>query len=124
MFTKPPLAGRVKTRLIGDLSATQAADLHQAMVEDVVRGVLPGKYQMIVAWALETGQEPPSSWPVAGLRCWEQTGEGLGDRLYGALRDACCEFASVAEPFPNTCSDTHSYYHECPVRQSDLDNSF
>ena len=65
------------------------------MVEDVVRGVLPGKYQMIVAWALETGQEPPSSWPVAGLRCWEQTGEGLGDRLYGALRDAVCEFASV-----------------------------
>ncbi len=65
------------------------------MVEDVVKGLLPGQYQMIVAWALEKGADPPSGWPVAGLRSWEQRGEGLGDRLYESLGRACSEFSTV-----------------------------
>ena len=65
------------------------------MVEDVVGGLLSGNYQMIVAWALEEGAEAPTAWPVAGLRSWEQSGEGLGDRLYESLGRACCEFNSV-----------------------------
>lgn len=65
------------------------------MVEDVVEGVVPGDYQMIVVWALEEGARPPSGWPIVGLRCWEQRGEGLGDRLYESLRRACSEFSSV-----------------------------
>jgi len=41
LFTKPALAGRVKTRLIGDLTPEQAAELHGAFRDDLVERLRP-----------------------------------------------------------------------------------
>jgi glycosyltransferase A (GT-A) superfamily protein (DUF2064 family) len=87
LFTKPALPGRVKTRLIGDLTAAQAADLHAAFLGDVLDRLQGGRFEMRIAWALEPGEEVP----VGPVRGEKQEGVGLGERLYGALSGAARE---------------------------------
>ena len=90
IFTKPARPGRVKTRLIGDLSAQQTARLHQAFVEDVAHRLADGRFLLRLAWALDAG-EPVPEFPlddgrgVPGLR---QAGASLGDRLFLGLQEA------------------------------------
>ena len=91
LFTKPAREGRVKTRLIGDLTAGQAAALHAAFLEDLLDRLRGGDFELRLAWALDPGEEIPSG-PLPGIR---QEGEGLGDRLYGALSAAAAEAGAV-----------------------------
>jgi uncharacterized protein len=99
LFTKPARAGRVKTRLIGDLTPAEAADLHAAFVGDLVERLRQGSFDLRMAWALEPGEEVPAELPGAGgapppgLR---QEGEGLGERLFAALSGAAREAGAVA----------------------------
>lgn len=99
LFTKPARPGRVKTRLVGDLTAEQAARLHQAFVEDVTGRLAAarnqGLFDVVVAWALDEGDEIPEG-PVPNLRAVRQRGETLGDRLYRALADAGSDHRVVA----------------------------
>ncbi len=88
MLTKPAVAGRVKTRLVGDLSAMQAARLHAAMVEDLADHLLEGDFETVFAWALENGESIPEGWPRPGLAGWRQRGADLGARLFDALSRA------------------------------------
>jgi rSAM/selenodomain-associated transferase 1 len=92
LFTKPARAGRVKTRLIGDLTAQQAADLHAAFLADLLERLEDGRFDLRLAWALEPGDEVPAG-PRPGLR---QEGSDLGARLYGALAGAAAEAGAVA----------------------------
>lgn len=84
LFTKPAEPGRVKTRLVGDLTEDQTAKLHQAFLDDLLARLQPGRFDLTVAWALEDGQEVPES-EFAGV---EQQGTDLGERLYNALTTA------------------------------------
>lgn len=92
VFTKPPLPGRVKTRLIGDLSPSQAAELHAAFFEDLTVRLSVGDFLLRVAWALEPGEELPVS-PFDGIR---QEGRDLGDRLHAALSETARRHSLVA----------------------------
>ena len=96
VLTKPPIAGRVKTRLIGRLTADQAAELHRAMTEDVVTGVDGGEFEVVVAWDLEDDEEAPQDWPRPGLLSWRQPAGDLGDRLFGLLARAAERYEAVA----------------------------
>lgn len=90
LFTKPARPGRVKTRLIGALSAEQAAELHEAFLADVCARLLGGSFELRLAWALEPDQELPRE-PYAGAPAIDavvQSGPDLGARLYQALADA------------------------------------
>jgi uncharacterized protein len=92
LFTKPAREGRVKTRLIGDLTAAEAAALHAAFLEDLLDRLRAGELDLRIAWALEPGEEIPAGpWP--GLR---QEGGDLGERLYRALHGAAQEAGAVA----------------------------
>ncbi len=51
LFTKPARAGRVKTRLIGDLTPAQAAELHAAFVADLVARLSGASCDLHLAWA-------------------------------------------------------------------------
>ncbi|HEX2641628.1 MAG TPA: hypothetical protein VHU81_01450, partial [Thermoanaerobaculia bacterium] len=51
LFTKPAIEGRVKTRLIGDLTPSQAADLHKAFLDDLLDRLGPGRFDLRLAWA-------------------------------------------------------------------------
>jgi rSAM/selenodomain-associated transferase 1 len=84
LFTKPARAGEVKTRLIGDLTAAEAARLHAAFLDDVLARLQGGDFELQIAWALDPEVEVPAS-PVPGVR---QRGSDLGERLYRALSEA------------------------------------
>ena len=82
----------MKTRLIGDLTAAQAAALHAAFLEDLLDRLRAGDFELRIAWALEPEEAIPAGpWP--GLR---QEGSDLGERLYRALHDAAQEAGAVA----------------------------
>jgi uncharacterized protein len=92
LFTKPARAGRVKTRLIGDLTPLQAAELHAAFLDDLLDRLRAGAFTLRVAWALEPGEPVPAG-PFPGFA---QRGGDLGERLYTALADAAAESPAVA----------------------------
>jgi uncharacterized protein len=98
IFTKPARPGQVKTRLIGDLSAAQAARLHEAFVGDVVERMARGPFSLLLAWALDDGEALPrwtleNGEAVAGLR---QRGPDLGERLFRGLAEAAEAYGAVA----------------------------
>jgi uncharacterized protein len=92
LFTKPAREGRVKTRLIGDLTAAEAAELHAAFLADLLARLRRGDFELRLAWALEPEEEVPGG-PVPGIR---QRGGDLGERLYRALAEAATEATAVA----------------------------
>lgn len=92
LFTKPAREGRVKTRLIGDLTAGEAAALHAAFLEDLLDRLREGSFDLRLAWALDSGEPVPAG-PFPGVR---QEGEDLGARLFQALSAAAEEAPAVA----------------------------
>ncbi len=84
LFTKPVVPGRVKTRLIGELSAEQAARLHAAFLGDLSERLAGGRFHLQVAWAL-SGNEPFPTGLVAGGEHLRQAEGDLGERLYRGL---------------------------------------
>ena len=92
LFTKPAREGRVKTRLIGDLTPAEAAELHAAFLADLLERLREGEFELRLAWALEPEEEIPAM-PWVGIR---QQGSDLGERLYRALSEAAGEAAAVA----------------------------
>jgi rSAM/selenodomain-associated transferase 1 len=92
LFTKPAIAGRVKTRLIGELTAEQAAELHQALLGDLIDRVKNGSFEFRIAWALDPGESVPAG-PFPGSR---QQGADLGERLVDGLAKAAEEHDLVA----------------------------
>lgn len=88
LFTKPAVPGRVKTRLVGELSADAAAALHRAFLEDLAERLLAaearGALELWSAWALEPGEAVPDG-PGRALR---QEGRDLGERLVRGLSRA------------------------------------
>lgn len=98
LFTKPARAGRVKTRLIGDLTAGQAAELHAAFLADLLARLDGGRFELWVAWALEpddTDEAVPAP-PAPAIRALRQEGADLGERLHRALAEASRDGAAVA----------------------------
>jgi uncharacterized protein len=92
LFTKPAREGRVKTRLIGDLTPAEAAALHTAFLEDLLDRLRAGSFDLRLAWALDPGEPvPPGRFP--GVR---QEGEDLGERLFRTLAAAAAEAPAVA----------------------------
>lgn len=81
IFTKPARPGRVKTRLIGELDAGQAAELHRAFLDDLVERLAGGRFELHLAWALDDDEEVPAG----ELPSFRQHGAGLGKRLFAAL---------------------------------------
>lgn len=92
LFTKPAVPGRVKTRLIGELSADEAARLHAAFVDDTVERLRRLPCELRIAWAVEPGAELPAT----GLPAIRQRGDDLGERLYRGLAAFAGEHATVA----------------------------
>jgi glycosyltransferase A (GT-A) superfamily protein (DUF2064 family) len=92
----------------GELTAGQAAQLHEAFLGDLVQRLTAGSFDLVLAWALDGDDEIPR-WPaeeaaddavgaflgttVRGLR---QEGEDLGRRLYRGLSEAGREHRFVA----------------------------
>ena len=81
----------MKTRLIGELSAAEAASLHQAFLDDLMTRLLDGNFELKIAWALDQGEAMPAG-SGPGL---VQEGGDLGERLYRGLRSEAAEYDNV-----------------------------
>ncbi len=92
LYTKPAVPGRVKTRLIGALSAEQAAELHLAFYGDLLERLEDGEFSIQIAWGVEEPEPVPDS-RFPGFR---QIGIDLGQRLYRGLSRAAQDFSLVA----------------------------
>lgn len=80
IFAKPPVDGKVKTRLIPDIGATGATEVYRyclAFTLDLIRSSTLD-YEV---WLSESGEELL----LDGLNCRIQQGDDLGSRMYYAL---------------------------------------
>jgi len=84
VFAKPPVAGRVKTRLIPAVGAAGAASLAGAFLDDLL-ATLAG-----LEWA-RTVVSTTGDLRRDGLEVWDQGGGDLGDRMERMLRRALGE---------------------------------
>ncbi len=92
LFSKPAIPGHVKTRLIGELTAQEAAELHAAFLEDLLGRLRRGAFDLRIAWAVE----PPAPLPAAPVAAFRQRGADLGERLFRGLSAVAGEYAAVA----------------------------
>lgn len=95
------MAGRVKTRLIGRLTAQQAAELHQAMIADTA--ALAASLPLPAERCILFSEEPPKMVLPEGVRTGRQAEGDLGARLTAAIESA---FAQGAEKVIVLGSDT------------------
>jgi rSAM/selenodomain-associated transferase 1 len=94
VFTRVPVPGRVKTRLIPVLGAQGAADLQRRMTEQVLQrsrhAARVGRLALEVRY--DGGdQEAMSALYGSDLICREQGAEDLGERMHRAMADALAE---------------------------------
>ncbi len=94
LFAKPPLVGRVKTRLIPVLGREGAARLYSRFLRDAAETALALRAErpgvgLICEWALEPGESlnafPLSEWLPGPFLHRAQTGTDLGARMAAAL---------------------------------------
>ena len=82
VFLKPPVLGRVKTRLAGEIGDEMALSAYRAMVDDLVENLVPGSWENIFYVAGE----------ASGLSFHDtirkQSGGDLGAKMQSALSEA------------------------------------
>ena len=91
IFSKPPRPGYVKTRLIGRISAEQAAELHAAFLSDLLLRLRGGNFDLKIAWALDGD----SKIPACEVESFVQEGDDLGERLFNALAKQARRYPTV-----------------------------
>jgi uncharacterized protein len=84
VLAKPPLAGRVKTRLAADIGDSAAARLARAFLDDTCGGLRKALEWAAPALAIDGAPGVD----VSGFELWPQGGGDLGARLESALRRA------------------------------------
>jgi len=92
VFSKPAIAGRVKTRLIGHLSPEQAAAFHEALLADLREALERAPFDCWLAWAVDGAEALPEGVEPA----FRQAGGDLGERLHDGLSRAAREHDRVA----------------------------
>jgi rSAM/selenodomain-associated transferase 1 len=113
VFTKPARAGRVKTRLIGPLSADEAAALHRAFLGDLLERLLPGPWGVELVWGLAPEEALPDREVVAaelGLAPGALAGVGWGRQVEGDLgqrMEAALAAAARHHPFVAVVGSDH-----------------
>ncbi len=90
IFAKQPRAGETKTRLCPPLTATEAADIYAAMLQDVLN--LTAKMADLERWLCYSPADSSAlayfSALAPELHCLPQNGADLGERMYSAFTAA------------------------------------
>jgi rSAM/selenodomain-associated transferase 1 len=89
IFAKPPLPGKVKSRLIPALGAEGAASIHREMAEYTLGWAAAfrnKKNWTVEAW-FSGGRKAAVEWLREGWDLWEQRGVDIGARIFNAFFD-------------------------------------
>ena len=87
LFTREPVPGLTKTRLMPYYTAEQCADLHKCFLRDIAREMKGRDFDIIISY---TGGDPIFLKKTFGRKAKYigQRGEGLGQRMENAISDA------------------------------------
>lgn len=86
LFVKPPIPGRVKTRLARDLGNEQACAVYMQLVEQIVRQIQASGIPLALFFDGDDPELLPLSWRTAAAICCQQSGNDLGERMANAFR--------------------------------------
>lgn len=97
VFCKAPIAGQVKTRLIPDLSAQQAVDVHIELTKRILLLLTDSPLCPIQLWCTPDTSHPFFSDCVDEyqLSLHQQQGDDLGQRMNHAISTALVDFSKV-----------------------------
>ena len=88
IFVRHPEPGKVKTRLARSRGGAFAAELYGCFVDDLLEALGPGKYRITLFFdPPEKGKEIRKRFG-SGFEWFPQEGEGLGERMANAFRNA------------------------------------
>lgn len=91
IFTRYPLPGKAKTRLIPALGIKGAANLQRTMTEQTVckvRKVANDSKRNLAVYYTNGSNQQMKQWLGAGISYHEQEGKDLGQRLHNAFLDS------------------------------------
>lgn len=86
IFVKPPIPGRVKTRLARELGTENACQVYLHLVAPIVASVHEGEWPLALFYDGETPEQLPESWRCHAAICCRQEGAELGERMANAFR--------------------------------------
>ncbi|MFA5717840.1 MAG: TIGR04282 family arsenosugar biosynthesis glycosyltransferase [Desulfobulbaceae bacterium] len=89
VFTRYPLPGKVKTRLIPRLGEEQATAVHACLAERTIaaaRSLLHDRDAGLSLWYTGGTRQQMRAWIGEGITLAEQFGNGLGQRMAAAFR--------------------------------------
>ena len=84
-FTRAPIPGQTKTRLMPRLTGEQCAVLHRAFLRDLSRAFAQVDADLYIAYTPEGGEAALREFFPAARTLFPQRGEDLGSRMEGAL---------------------------------------
>ena len=87
LFVRPPVAGRVKTRLAATIGDRPACTLYRAMVLDVLRAVQASGLELRLFHDGNTPEQLPPAWRRRAAAIRPQVDDDLGARMAAAFAD-------------------------------------
>lgn len=88
LFVKYPTAGEVKTRLASSCSGESAAELYRALVNDIVSRLRGATMDLLICYTPDAARADLQDWLGTDLKYISQKGDGLGERMENAFREA------------------------------------
>lgn len=90
VFAKAPVPGQVKTRLVGDVSAEEAARIHARLIQHTLKKVCSSNLCPVELWCAPDNRAPffRECAQKFDIELYSQIGDGLGERMYHALCQA------------------------------------
>lgn len=97
VFCKAPVAGQVKTRLMSDLTAEEAADIHIMLSHRILALLSASMLCPIQLWCSPDSKHPffKKCTDKYSLTLREQRGMDLGERMHHAIRTTLQTFSKV-----------------------------
>lgn len=94
VFTKTPIVGSVKTRLIPELGEEKACELYQSLITRTLETACSAEYSEIRLYCTPTTEYPflRNCVEKFGVRLYLQEGDDLGSKMDRALTDGLKEF--------------------------------
>jgi hypothetical protein len=85
LFLKPPVPGRVKTRLAKDIGDEAACNIYRSLADHAMQQAQASGVPLVLFFDGATRDELPEDWRGAANRCLPQQGADLGQRMAAAF---------------------------------------
>lgn len=85
LFVKPPVSGKVKTRLARDIGNNAACAVYRHLADEIIRQVQASALPLVIFFDGTDPEELPVEWRTAARQWLPQQGNDLGERMAHAF---------------------------------------